>query len=143
MTEQEAISKVQSNRRYYSDTAQFYKKCWGIGFTLFVVTSLCVPIILNTKLDHVSLVASILSGIATLTAMLMDGFKVKEKWVLFRTVSEALKEELELFEGRAKEYGKAQDPIKLLIERTIEIRKAEGRQWAEQVSKNSSSKKKK
>ena len=136
MNEEEYLSKRVASQIEWYDHKSRSNKHWFMVLTLIQsLLALLLPF-LSGFLTTTDMVLKITIGaiglIIASMANILAIFKFQEKWISFRTTSEALVHEKYLYDTKTAHYC-GEDPFKAFVERMENLLSTENSQWASYI----------
>lgn len=131
--EEYAKYRLDDQIDWYDKKSQFEKKWYYHIRTLQLVLSASIPILTGFVLDYhwILKIIAIIGALITVLEGVSSVKKYHEKWIQYRTISEALKKEKYTFSARAGVYDSENiDVLKTLVERCENIISSENINWA-------------
>ena len=120
-------NRWEGQKKYYSKNASYNKKKFHMLQIIVILSGALIPIVNtidfgdNSTLinDEIRIASSILGGVVLVAASILQLIKYQENWIQYRTTSESLKKEKQLFLYEIGDYDIADSKVrfKLFVER--------------------------
>lgn len=98
-----------------------------------------IPLVLNIVTDSKAWVSALAAALIVGEGCL-SLFQLHENWINYRSTAETLKKEGEFYTARVGEYGTAEDPRKLFVERVEALVSREHTFWRASAKKTGTTK---
>lgn len=122
-------TRYEEQLRWYEGKAVSCKRNHDVLQAITVVCSILTPIlILALDLDW-KLPAVATSAAVSMSAGMMAAFKIREKWINYRTTAEAMRAEYSLYKTRSGPYLHVGDRQQVFVERIESLLASETETW--------------
>lgn len=125
--------RLDDQINWYDAKSALNKKYYGWLQSIVIILAAFIPFLSGYTekagdflLPVIGLTGFVISVLSSLIAL----FKFQEKWIHYRTTSEALKREKYLFQAKIEPYD-TEDSLRILIKRTESILSKENLQWSD------------
>ena len=128
-TDSPAEELITIRFRWYRAQANRARVAYRALGTIQLVAALLIAI--SVAINAPNWLAPALGGLIALAEGIRTLFGFKDSYPMYTRTAEQLRNEAWLYAQRAGRFADAEDPVRLLAERVVEISQAETTDWAE------------